>query len=145
VPHQAAAANQSADAMDVALTIPAGPAALMASTDTTAAIAKAKGKVKKEWSPAMAGASAAHVLHVHAPSRLRGVRSSSPELALLQDMIVLPAIDLNHTHAPVRASDVGTGHTRDHARPRPFQRFAHADPGRDGMVQFTCPTFVCNL
>jgi hypothetical protein len=32
--------------MDVALTIPAGPAAPTASTDTTAA--KAKGKVKKE-------------------------------------------------------------------------------------------------
>jgi hypothetical protein len=48
VPHQAAAADQSADTMDVALTIPAGPAASTASTYTTAAIAKAKGKVKKE-------------------------------------------------------------------------------------------------
>jgi hypothetical protein len=49
-------------------------------------------------SPAMPGTAAAvPVLHVHAPSRLEGERSSSPELALLHEGIAQPAIDLNRT------------------------------------------------
>jgi hypothetical protein len=55
-------------------------------------------------SPATPWTAAVPVLHVHAPSRFEGERSSSPELALLHDGIAQLAIDLNRTPGDAEAT-----------------------------------------
>jgi hypothetical protein len=87
------------------------------------------------WSPATPRTAAVLTLHVHASSRLEEARSSLPDLALLQDDIASPAIDLNRTPAPTDSTQA----TRKRARERPV---ATTLPARILFDEMPTPTLA---
>jgi hypothetical protein len=64
-------------------------------------------------SPATPGMVAVPVLHVHAPSQLKGARSSLSKLRLSKDTIASPTIDLNRTPTPIDSRQAMRKGSRD--------------------------------